>query len=99
MNRRSFLKLAPTVFMVPVLLKGGEAIARPLTRPSRNWSKLADEWEARAPFGFTKDGEIAPALAVNHYGDPIPASEWKASDFYTPNGQCRGIIPTFGVMT
>lgn len=58
---------------------------------------LSDEWEASAPFGLTKDGEIAPAMAVDKYGDPISASSWDASEFYNSEGQCLGAHPSFEV--
>lgn len=50
---------------------------------------LSDEWDAKAPFGETADGEIAPAMAIDMDGEPADPMIWNFKDFC--NG---GYIPS-----
>ena len=52
--------------------------------------KLEDHWAGVAPYGFTKDGEIADGMAYDKFGDPVDASEWDSGDFYDPANQFVG---------
>jgi len=54
---------------------------------------LADVWDGVAPFGLTSDGEIAPALALDEFGDDTEACTWTLNEFYNARGQCMGTIP------
>ena len=95
-NRRSFLKISTAALLLPEFLFASGAEAKPaaLSLRSQNWSKLADEWEAKAPFGITADGEIAPGMAISKDGDPIEANQWTARDFYSTCGEMIGYTPT-----